>query len=73
MENAAKDAKFQKLVQILVVLSALAAGFSGGLTVPIPEDPPLVPCQCDEVVPDPEPEPKPEATDPDGTSPIGLG
>jgi hypothetical protein len=31
------------------------AGIAGGMQVPLPEDPPVVPCQCDEVVPDPEP------------------
>lgn len=71
--NSAKDANFQKIVQILIVLAAVAAGFGGGVNAPLPEDPPEVPCQCDEVVPDPEPEPKPEAVDPDGVSPTGMG
>lgn len=73
MENSAKDAQFKKIVQILIVLLAAAAGFGGGINAPIPEDPPAAPRQCDEVVPDPEPEPKPEAVDPDGVSPTGMG
>jgi hypothetical protein len=70
-----KDARFQKLVQILVFLATLAALFAGGANVLPPEDPPVVPCQCDAVVPDPEPTPppKPEAVDPDGVAPIGVG
>jgi hypothetical protein len=69
-----KDARFQKLAQILVILATLAAGFAGGANVLPPEDPPVAPCQCDEVVPDPEPTPppKPEAVDPDGVAPIGV-
>ena len=47
--NSVKDAKFQKIVQILVVLAAAAAGFGGGINAPLPEDPPEAPCRCDEL------------------------
>jgi hypothetical protein len=50
------NAKFQQIVQLIVIAATLLAGIAGGMQVPLPEDPPVVPCQCDEVVPDPEPE-----------------